>query len=69
MALLEILTRNEQKLFDAPPQFLSIDDRKKYFKLDEGLNAIVNDLRDTTNKICFILQLGYFKWAGKFFPL
>ena len=69
MALLEILTPNEQKLFDAPPQFLSLDDRKNYFKLDEGLNAIVNDLRGTTNKTGFILQLGYFKWAGRFFPL
>jgi len=55
MALLEILTPNEQKLFDAPPQFLSLDDRKNYFKLDEGLNAIVNDLRGTTNKTGFIL--------------
>jgi len=67
MALLEILTRNEQKLFDLPPQFLSADDRKNYFKLDEGLKAIVDELRGTTNKIGFILQLGYFRWAGRFF--
>ena len=67
MALLEILTRNEQKLFDSPPQFLSTGDRKNYFTLDEGLGSIVNDLRGKTNKIGFILQLGYFKWAGRFF--
>jgi TnpA family transposase len=67
MALLEILTRKEQKLFDLPPQFLSADDRKNYFKLDEGLKAIVDELRGTTNKIGFILQLGYFRWAGRFF--
>ena len=61
MALLEILTPNEQKLFDSPPQFLSTEDRKNYFKLDEGLSHIVNDLRGKTNKIGFILQLGYFR--------
>jgi hypothetical protein len=67
MALLEILTPNEQKLFDSPPQFLSTEDRKNYFKLDEGLSHIVNDLRGKTNKIGFILQLGYFRWAARFF--
>lgn len=31
MALLEILTRNEPKLFDSPPQFLITSDRKNIF--------------------------------------
>jgi len=69
MALLEILTRNEQKLFDSPPQFLSTEDRKNHFTLDDGLSNIINNLRGKTNKIGFILQLGYFKWAGRFFSL
>jgi hypothetical protein len=67
MALLEILTRNERHIFDAPPQFLSNEDRKKYFALDEELDKIIDKLRGTTNKIGFILQLGYFRCEGKFY--
>lgn len=67
MALLEVLTPDEQKLFDSPPQFSSNEDRKNYFKLDEALSTIIDNLRGATNKIAFILQLGYFRWAGRFF--
>lgn len=67
MALIEVLTPNEQKLFDSPPQFQFNEERKNYFKLDEGLNKIVNNLRGTINKIGFILQLGYFRSSGRFF--
>ena len=69
MALLEVLTPNEQKLFDLPPQFLSLDDRKKYFTLDDELSDLIEGLRGKINKIGFMLQLGYFRWAGRFFPL
>jgi TnpA family transposase len=67
MPLLEVLTPNEQKLFDAPPRFQFYEDRQNYFKLDEKLDAIVADLRGITNKIAFIVQLGYFKATGRFF--
>ncbi len=69
MALLEVLTPNEQKLFDLPPQFLSLDDRKKYFTLDDELSDLIEGLRGKINKIGFMLQLGYFRWAGRFFAL
>lgn len=67
MPLLEVLTPNEQKLFDAPPRFQGYEERQNYFKLDEKLNAMVADLRGITNKIAFIVQLGYFRAAGRFF--
>ncbi len=67
MPLLEVLTPNEQKLFDAPPRFQFYEDRQNYFKLDEKLSAIVADLRGITNKIAFIVQLGYFQATGRFF--
>jgi hypothetical protein len=67
MALLEILTRKERKLFDFPPQFSSTEERKKYFSLDDELNTIIEALRGTTNKIGFILQFGYFKCGCRFY--
>ena len=67
MALLEILTQNEKNIFESPPQFLSNEDRNKYFVLDEALDKIIDKLRGTTNKIGFILQLAYFRCEGKFY--
>jgi len=66
MTKLVILSPVEHQRFDSPPKF-NTDDRALYFSLNNDELKIVEGLRTTTNKVGFILQLGYFKANGKFF--
>lgn len=66
MTKLVTLPSREQKRFDASPIF-TLAERRVYFALDEKESKIVQSLRTKTNKVGFILQLGYFKSNAKFF--
>lgn len=63
---LKILSRKEIKTFDSPPEF-SGDERKRFFYLSQWAEDIVAELRTPTNKVGFVLQLGYFAAVNKFF--
>lgn len=66
MTVIAILSAHEQKLFDSPPNF-TMQDRLAYFSYDLKAINILDKLQTSTNKIGFLLQLGYFKANGKFF--
>lgn len=66
MAKLHILSKAERKAFSSPPVF-TLDEKQHYFHINTSTKTIVNDIRSTTNKIGFILQLGYFKHTVRFF--
>lgn len=61
-----ILTPAEQQTFDAPP-VLSAMERKKYFFASPTLNELLVSLRTPTNQLYFLVQLGYFRVAHRFF--
>jgi hypothetical protein len=67
MSRLNILTEEEQRRFDYPPQ-LSDEDRSLCFMLNDTLQRKINQLRTATNKVGFFLQYGYFKSCQRFFP-
>lgn len=66
MTKLAILTPNERRRFDSPP-VLNTEERALYFSLSNEDLELIQDLRTTTNKIGFTIQLAYFKANGKFF--
>lgn len=67
MARMKILTRYESAEFDSPPKFNSAD-RKRFFTISAAFQELLESPRTTpTNKICFLVTLGYFKAQRKFF--
>ena len=66
MTKLTILTPKERRQFDSPPLF-NADNRAHYFSLANNEVKLVYTMRTPTNKVGFLLQLGYFKSNGKFF--
>lgn len=66
MTTLVILTSQEQRRFNTPPVFTS-SERALYFSLSNVEMKMVQELRTPTNKLGFLLQLGYFKANAKFF--
>ncbi len=66
MTQLVFLSTAEKRQFDAPPVF-SKDQRPAYFAVTDNIRKTMGGLRTTTNKVGFLLQLGYFKHSGKFF--
>lgn len=68
MPRLSILTTKEQKEFDKPPAFKS-EDRKKYFNIDGKLRSLIKNIKSTTNRICMVIQWGYFRATGRFFMI
>ncbi len=63
---IKILTPTEIKSFDLPPSMNAMD-RKQLFRTNKSSADIVASFRSVTNKVCFIVQLGYFKATHKFF--
>jgi len=63
---IKILGQQDIQDFDAVPE-LSGEDRKKFFYIPIWAKEILENLRTPVNKVGFILQLGYFKAANKFF--
>ncbi len=66
MPLIKILNKGDIKSFDSPPLFNG-EERKQFFYLPKWASELVESFRTPTNKIGFILQLGYFKAANRFF--
>jgi len=66
MRLIEVLPDYEAKRFSRPP-IMTSDDRKKYFKIDDSIRALIGKTRQPDNKIGLLVQYGYFKLCGKFF--
>lgn len=63
---IKILNEIEKKKFEFPP-FLSREERKKVFELNEWELNEISKLRINTNRIGFILLYGYFKATNKYF--
>src|SRR5512135_2998721 len=61
-----ILTPDEQRLFDTPP-ILNNRQRIKYFGFSSSMLEIIQSLRTPTTQVCFLVQLGYFRAAHRFF--
>jgi TnpA family transposase len=66
MPRLAILTPKEQTIFDNPPNFSS-ETRSKVFQLTSYEAELINAANKPTNKLCFMLQLIYFKHSARFF--
>lgn len=66
MAKLEILTPAEQITFNAPPNF-SPDEQNKYFCLPPELAIWLKSVDSITNKVGFILLLGYCLAGARFY--
>ena len=66
MTKLVILSQTERCRFDSPPMF-NANERVQHFSLNNHDLQIVQELRTATNKVGFVLQLGYFRSNGKFF--
>jgi TnpA family transposase len=66
MTTIKILSQTEISEFDNPPNF-SDEEREYYFRLPKWATRVVNDLRLSSNKIGFVLLLGYFRACKRFF--
>lgn len=66
MPKMKIFNTLEQKNFETPPVFNSVE-RKKYFTLPLTLQESVSDLKTPTNRVCFLVTTGYFKARHRFF--
>ena len=66
MTMLVILSPSERNRFDSPPNYKTAD-QTIYFALNNDILHMLNALRTVTNKVGFLLQLGYFKSQGKFY--
>ncbi len=67
MARMKILTRHEEAEFDSLPKFSSAE-RKHFFSVSSAFQELLESHRTTpTNKVCFLVTLGYFKARQKFF--
>ena len=66
MARLDILTTKEIQALYGLPRF-DREERDIYFTLDPLEEQVLDEFRMLVAKICFILQLGYFKAKRQFF--
>ena len=66
MPPIKILTQAERDAFESPPLFTGVE-RKHHFHIPKNLEATLSQLRTATNRVWFILKLGYFRATGKFF--
>jgi hypothetical protein len=66
MAKMKIFNSLEEAEFESPPKFNSIE-RKHFFATSIVINELLENLRTPTNKVCFLVALGYFKARRRFF--
>ena len=66
MARIRILSPSEYKAFQNPPIF-NEDAKVNYFDITETINKAMLGSRTPYRKVGFILQLGYFRYTGRFF--
>ncbi len=63
---MRIFNSLEEKEFESPPKFNSVE-RKHFFATSVAINQLLENLRTPTNKVCFLVSLGYFKARKRFF--
>jgi hypothetical protein len=68
MSRIKLLQSSEVKVFDAPPVF-TYEHRIQFFNTDEPIQTELGKLRTPYSKLGFLIQLGYFKWTGRFFEV
>ncbi|MBI1928948.1 Tn3 family transposase [Candidatus Poribacteria bacterium] len=66
MPRMQILTPAEYATFETPPVFTNTQ-RQRFFDLSPSLLNLLTTFRTPTNQIGFVLTLGYFKAAKRFF--
>ena len=66
MPHIKILNKNDINAFNSPPEFTG-EERERFFYLPKWASELVESFRTSTNKIGFVLQLGYFKAVNSFF--
>ena len=66
MSRIKLLQLQEIILFNQAP-ILNIEEKTHYFCLSSTFEEEFKGLRDGYTKIGFILQMGYFKYAGRFY--
>ena len=66
MAKMKIFNSLEETEFESPPKFNSIE-RKHFFATSIAINELLENLRTPTNKVFFLVALGYFKARKRFF--
>ena len=66
MARMKVFNSLEEAEFESPPKFNSAE-RKQFFSRSQRLNELLKSLRTPTNKVCFLILIGYFKARRKFF--
>ncbi len=64
----DLLSKDEQKRFDTPPQFTNAQN-EYFFKLPIELQERLNTFDNDTSKVAFILLYGYFRATYIFFKL
>jgi len=65
---MKILNTIEQEVFEKPPVFNSVQ-RKRFFDFPSEIQRIAAKLRTPTNRLCFLLNYGYFKASKRFFSV
>lgn len=63
---LKILSQQDITVFEFPPEF-NADERKRFFDLPKWALKLIESFKIPTNKVGFVLQLGYFKAINRFF--
>jgi Tn3 transposase DDE domain/Domain of unknown function (DUF4158) len=66
MSRIKLLQPQEIFLFNHAP-ILNIEEKTHYFSLSSTFEEEFKGLRDSYTKIGFILQMGYFKYTGRFY--
>ena len=66
MPRMSIFTRLEEEAFESPPVFNSAEG-KQFFSLPLAMEGLLLNLRTPTNKVCFLVVVGYFRARHKFF--
>ncbi len=67
MARMKIFNNLEEAEFESPPKFNSAERKYFFTTTSTAINELLENLRTPTNKVCFLVTLGYFKAKRKFF--
>ena len=66
MPKMRIFNRLEEYEFESPPKFNSVE-RKQFFAISNTTNDLLEKLSTPTNKVFFLITMGYFKARRRFF--
>jgi Domain of unknown function (DUF4158) len=66
MPKMRIFNQLEESEFESPPKFNSAE-RKQFFAISNTTDDLLEKLSTPTNKVCFLVAMGYFKARRRFF--